>query len=510
MRNREKQIDSVSTEHQQRNRTRRVVRTMRFALPICLAVFTSVCVVDVGVAQAQSSEWMNSIGHVQKNTTIEKINSPSSSGGSSVAPTPSPTIPTSSVEPKLLWSDEFDATSGYNVARKDFPNPAIWDRDVGVGEWGWGNDEYQYYTDASTTNNAFVQDGSLHIVAREEYNNVTNTAFTSARLKTDQNMFVQYGTIVARIQIPNLADGLWAGFWTLGENFRQVGWPKSGEIDIMEIGDAYSLTEGNGNKRVISAVHMARANGTYYYNYTWTEARPVDLSLDYHLYTLEWTPTSIEMFVDDYRTHYFDIDMNICDACEELHQPHYLMFNLAVGGNYNLRQEDIRGPERITAPLPATMKIDYIRIYDNGYTNVYIPTSAPITASPTSAAPTESPTVSPTATPITAAPLATKSPTKNKPTPLRSPTSAPLKVSPNVPPTAPVPTTKAPQTMAPIEEKIFNTKAPTDPNATDKDFPSIVDTASKAGHSYYNILIVWMGVSSMFFVFQNSFINMFL
>lgn len=503
MSSRSKQLVHVSMmDHRPRsNTTRTIVRLMRFGA--CLTLLTHLFHVD-----AQSSEWLDAIGVVRKNTTITKDSTPSST--SSVAPTPSPTVRKGAmVAAKLLWSDEFDATSGYDVSQTEFPNPAIWNRDVGVGDWGWGNDEYQYYTDASTTNNAFVQNGSLHIVAREEYTNSTNTAFTSARLKTDQNMFVQYGTVVARIQIPNLADGLWAGFWTLGENFRQVGWPKSGEIDIMEIGDAYSLSEGNGNKRVISAVHMARADDSYYYNYTWTEARPVDLSLDYHLFKLEWTPTSIEMFVDDYRTHYFDIDLNNCDACEELHQPHYLIFNLAVGGNYNLRQYDIRGPERITAPLPATMKIDYIRIYDNGYSNVYIPTPAPITAAPTSAAPTTisptiSPTTTPTARPTTMAPVAaTKSPTKNKPSPLRSPIVTPSNVSPDVqqPPTS-VPT-KVPQNIVPVGEKIFNTKSPTDVNSTDEDFPSIVDDTSNANHFCYNsVLFACLGVSSMYFLLQ--------
>jgi hypothetical protein len=289
---------------------------------------------------------------------------------------------------------------------------------------------------------------------------------------------------------------LWAGFWALGENFRQVGWPKSGEIDIMEIGDAYSLTEGNGNKRVISAVHMARSDESYYYNYTWTEARPVDLSLDYHMYKLEWTPTSIEMYVDDYRTHYFDIDIDTCDGCEELHQPYYLIFNLAVGGNYNLRQEDIRGPERITAPLPAEMKIDYIRIYDNGFSNVYIPTSAaPTTLSPT-AAPTS---LSPTKSPTTRAPLATKSPTKRQPSQLRPPTLAPLNVSPTVRPSPP---TKMPQTTVPMGEKIFNTKSPTDANSTDKDFPSVVDTTSDASSCHGSVL-AWTVLSFIYFVLRN-------
>jgi hypothetical protein len=150
---------------------------------------------DAVLVDAQSDEWLESIGQVKKNTTISKWN---------IFPSPAPTKVTKPTVPKLLWSDEFDASSGYVVSQKEFPNPKVWDRDVGVGDWGWGNDEYQTYTDASTLNNAFVHNGTLNIVAREEYTETSSTSFTSARLKTDQKMFVQYGTIVAKIQVRSL------------------------------------------------------------------------------------------------------------------------------------------------------------------------------------------------------------------------------------------------------------------------------------------------------------------
>lgn len=455
------------------------------------------------VVQAQSDSWLESIGHGSKNAPI----------GSSTTDSPKPT-PTSSSssssnnEQTLLWSDEFDETTGYNYDHtiQQHPNPQYWNRDVGVGTWGWGNEEYQYYTDATSLNNAYVQNGNLHIVAREEiYDPIHHptTYFTSARLKTDQKMMVKYGTIIAKIQIPNLVSGLWAGFWTLGENFAQVNWPYSGEIDIMEIGDGYSLSEGNGNKRVISAVHMSKDDGTYYYNYTWTEARPVDLNETYHYYKLEWTPYSIQMYVDDYRTHYFDIDLNgECNyGCEELHQPHFLLLNLAVGGLYTLQQTDVRSPERITATFPATMKVDYIRIYDNGYTKVYLPnTTPPTTAAPITTAPTAIPTNKPTIIPPTNVPVSlppptivptTESPPTTRPKPQKTdkPSSEPQQQQPKQQPstnntTFPT-TTNTSRTNAPIRppptrtptiregDKIFNTKSPSD----DIDRPSIVSSS---------------------------------
>lgn len=341
---------------------------------------------------------------------------------------------------KLLWSEEFDVPGA--------PDPNTWGYDV--GNWGWGNNEYQNYTDSRR--NSFVDDqGNLHIVARND--DVGGTGFSSARLKTDERVYFQYGTITARIRIPNVVAGLWPGFWTLGQNFRTVDWPASGEIDIMEVGDGHSLNFGEGNRRVISAVHMQKADGTYYYNYTWSVARPVDLNLDYHLYKLEWTPQSIRMFVDDYQTHFFDIDKNTCVSCEELHQPHYLIFNVAVGGNYNIRPgDDLLGTSRITAPFPATMLIDYIRVTDNGHAKVFPVTASSPTTSQPAAAPqkistTPRDTLPPVATPEpTATVAATQSPTESPSTvtPTDAPTSTPTTNAPTNPPSTMEPSSVAP------------------------------------------------------------------
>ena len=54
---------------------------------------------------------------------------------------------------RLLWNDEFDAPKGTP------PDPAKWRYDLG-GK-GWGNQEYQYYTD--DPENA-AQDGEGNLV----------------------------------------------------------------------------------------------------------------------------------------------------------------------------------------------------------------------------------------------------------------------------------------------------------------------------------------------------------
>ena len=116
----------------------------------------------------------------------------------------------------LVWADEFSGTS------VDAQN---WTYDVGGG--GWGNNELETYT--SSPANAYVQNGELVIKAiksRGKYN--------SARLKTQGLHAWQYGKVAARIRLP-YGQGIWPAFWMLGDNITTVGWPKCGEIDIMEM-----------------------------------------------------------------------------------------------------------------------------------------------------------------------------------------------------------------------------------------------------------------------------------
>src|SRR6266436_9642412 len=126
----------------------------------------------------------------------------------------------------LVWSDEFKRKDG------SLPDASKWTYDLGGN--GWGNHELEYYTNRSA--NARIEDGKLVITARQEAfagPDGTKFNYTSARLKT-QGLFSQaYGRFEARIKLP-AGQAMWPAFWLLGENFGSVGWPKCGEIDIME------------------------------------------------------------------------------------------------------------------------------------------------------------------------------------------------------------------------------------------------------------------------------------
>src|SRR6266851_1766946 len=138
----------------------------------------------------------------------------------------------------LSWSDEFSSADG------SAPDPAKWTYDLGGN--GWGNQELESYT--SRPQNVQIQNGNLAISAQQETFTGADGIlrnYTSARLKT-QNLLVQaYGRFEARIMIPK-GQGIWPAFWALGNDIGAIGWPKCGEIDIMEnIGREPGINHGS-------------------------------------------------------------------------------------------------------------------------------------------------------------------------------------------------------------------------------------------------------------------------
>jgi beta-glucanase (GH16 family) len=184
---------------------------------------------------------------------------------------------------RLVWSDEFDGTSGSPVDSNK------WSFDIG-GK-GWGNNELETYT--NRTANAALEGGSLVIKAlKETYtgrDNITRD-YTSARLLT-RNKFTQtYGRFEARIKLP-FGQGIWPAFWLLGDNIGTVGWPTCGEIDIMEnIGKEPSTVHGT--------FHGPGYSGARGVTAAYTLPNGQKFADDFHAYAVEWEPNVIRFYVD--------------------------------------------------------------------------------------------------------------------------------------------------------------------------------------------------------------------
>ncbi|MGB5624043.1 MAG: glycoside hydrolase family 16 protein, partial [Gammaproteobacteria bacterium] len=133
----------------------------------------------------------------------------------------------------VIFSDEFDQDGP--------PDPANWNIETGYGPFddGWGNNEWQLYTDSS--DNVRVEDDNLVIQARcpVEPCGVRDGTITSGRINTQDKFEFKFGTIQARIK-PPVGDGAWPAFWSLGAVFPETPWPRAGEVDYMEMHNAFS------------------------------------------------------------------------------------------------------------------------------------------------------------------------------------------------------------------------------------------------------------------------------
>ena len=247
--------------------------------------------------------------------------------------TPAPTATPPWMRPgwELVWQDEFEEAE---VNREN------WAFDLGRGSGGWGNQEWEWYTDRPE--NARIEDGILIIEARQE--EFLRGDYTSARMKTEGLHAWQYGRIEARIQIP-AGQGIWPAFWMLGT--EGGNWPNNGEIDIMEnIGREPHMVHGT--------VH-----GPGYFggdgvgsSYTLSEEPFAD---DFHIFAIEWEPDAVRWYVDENQYNTITPDNVPGDWVYDDH-PFFIILNVAVGGLWPGYPDE-------TTTFPQQMRVDYVRVY---------------------------------------------------------------------------------------------------------------------------------------------------
>ena len=239
----------------------------------------------------------------------------------------------------IVWQDEFDGAS-LDINK--------WSHEV--GGHGFGNNELQYYTDDSS--NSFVDNGILHIRAKYEPagigspNNLRN--FSSARLRTVGKGDWQYGRIDVRAKIA-LGQGIWPAIWMLPSDWIYGGWPKSGEIDIME-------HVGHDEGRIHGSVHTESYNhiiGTQRTNSKLIE----NVKTLFHIYSIEWSEQKIDFFIDDTLHFTFKNDFKNDFRTWPFNERFHLLLNVAVGGNWP-------GPPNNTTVFPQDMEVDYVRVYE--------------------------------------------------------------------------------------------------------------------------------------------------
>ena len=226
----------------------------------------------------------------------------------------------------LLWEENFDTDASLNTD--------IWNYEIGNGTNGWGNQELQYYTEDNTS---ITDEGSLLITARREAESGFN--FTSSRITTQDNFEFTYGRVEARAKLPQ-GGGTWPAIWMLGSDFDTVGWPQTGEIDIME-------HKGNEPGVIHGTLHYPGASGGNADGNTTTIENP---SSEWHIYTMEWSAERIVFLVDGEVYHTYE---NNADS--PFNKDFFLIMNVAMGGTFGGNvAEDF---------TESSMEIDYIKVF---------------------------------------------------------------------------------------------------------------------------------------------------
>jgi beta-glucanase (GH16 family) len=247
---------------------------------------------------------------------------------------------------KLIWSAEFN--------KDGRPDTTVWGFEHGFVR----NREDQWYQQE----NAYCRDGLLIIEAKkvhlpnpwyEAHSKDWRKArkwisYTSASLNTSGRRSWMYGRFVMRAKI-DTAAGLWPAFWTLGVKGK---WPSNGETDIMEYYDHHLLA------------NVARSAGKPFLAKWFSVSKPMtvfnaDWGDRFHVWTMDWDSSGIRLYVDGRLMNRVSSDSLVNpDGTRPFSQPHYILLNLAIGGE--------RGGDPESTSFPRKFEIDYVRVYKKG------------------------------------------------------------------------------------------------------------------------------------------------
>lgn len=261
----------------------------------------------------------------------------------------------------LVWNQDFTGTA---------LNTSAWN--IEVNGDGGGNNELQYYCEKAVTLGVEPTTGKHCLILTATKEDYKGKKCTSGRINSLGKTYFTYGKIEARIKLPKTANGLWPAFWMMGNNYPSVGWPKCGETDIMEMGNSGGY---NGNKQehyFNGAMHIGSK-----WDAVWCDAQsatwPYSLQDTFHVFTCEWTPDSIKMYVDKdahpENKPYFKTPLEPNTNADYNRQlvwskPSFIIFNLAIGGNFpNIF--DIKNVTALSSGS-AAMYVDWVRVYQKG------------------------------------------------------------------------------------------------------------------------------------------------
>ena len=239
----------------------------------------------------------------------------------------------------LSFADEFNSLSLWDGTSGTWDSNFWWGADN--GSTLTGNGEKQWYIDhdygpTSSVDPFSIDNGVLTITAARApdaiRSSINNYEYTSGLLTTYESFSQTYGYFEIRADMPG-NHGVWPAFWLLPAD---GSWPP--ELDIVEMRGqdpntvhvAAHSNETGSRTTVSSAVNVANTDG-------------------FHTYGLLWTEDELVWYFDD-------VEVFRADTPADMHDPMYMLVNLAVGGTAGTPTDGLA--------TPAEMQIDYIRAYE--------------------------------------------------------------------------------------------------------------------------------------------------
>ncbi len=275
------------------------------------------------------------------------------------------------IDTGFAYSGKVEGNTGYHMAWNDEFNGNKLDRTIwrnynsekgdATGETSMGGILYK-----PDTRDCYVENGDFVLPVFR----LNHTDFQQAGTNTADTLAARYGIIEIRAKVAPepIATEFWTGFpnFKLDSNGKRSSFPDFGlpsmELDIIEnfssVKSYATNVHGwwNGGHVSLDGSKYAKAK-----KYAWTEDG--DMSQDYHIYGVEWTPDKIDFTFDGDVFFSYDVAENNADWTRG-------PVRMQIGVSY---ASVAYGQQYIPddAPARAEARIDYWRIYQNDeYDNI--------------------------------------------------------------------------------------------------------------------------------------------
>ena len=250
---------------------------------------------------------------------------------------------------KLVWNEEFNNNGK--------PDSACWVYETGFVR----NEELQWYQpdNANCANGLLIIEGRKEKIKNPNFiagsndweTNREYAEYTSSSIQTRGHRQWLFGRFEIRSRI-DTSCGAWPAIWTLGTTRE---WPSNGEIDIMEfyrfkgIPTVLANFAWGTNQRYVAKWDDLKKPLT---DFTATDR---DWTKKFHVWRMDWNKDSINLFLDNQLLNTVLLCKTLNpDGFNPFYQPHYLLLNLALGGN---------GGDPSKSRFPIKYEIDYVRVY---------------------------------------------------------------------------------------------------------------------------------------------------